>query len=71
MILRIINIEYDILDLTGKRISLKNEDGTEIENPGYLGIYNLYNKKTVSSYDLYINNLTDIFYEFIGEEFYK
>ncbi len=65
------NLEYDIVDLTGKKITLKNTDGSEIENPGYSGIYSLYNKKTVSSYDLYINNLTDIFYEFIGEEFYK
>ena len=46
-------------------------DGTEIENPAYTGIYYLNNKKNVSSYDLFISNLTDIVYEFIGEEFYK
>ena len=65
------NIEYDIIDLHGNKISLKNQDGTEIENPAYTAVYYINNKKNVSSYDLYINNLTDIFYEFIGEEFYK
>ena len=65
------NIEYDIIDLHGNKISLKNHDGTEIENPAYTAVYYINNKKNVSSYDLYINNLTDIFYEFIGEEFYK
>lgn len=65
------NIEYDLIDLSGNKISLKNMDGTEIENPAYTGIYYLNNKKNVSSYDLFISNLTDIVYEFIGEEFYK
>lgn len=65
------NLEYDIVDLSGKKITLKNIDGSEIENPAYTGIYNLYNKKTISSYDLYVTNLVDIFYEFIGEEFYR
>ena len=65
------NIEYDILDLSGNRITLKNEDGSEIENPAYTGLYFINNKKNVASYDLYISNLCDIFYEFAGEEFYK
>lgn len=65
------NIEYDLVDLSGNKISLKNIDGTEIENPAYTGTYYLDNKKNVSSYDLFVSNLTDIVYEFIGEEFYK
>ena len=65
------NIEYDIINLSGQKIQLKNEDGTSIENPAYTGIYYINNKKIVSNYDIYISNLTDILYEFIGEEFYK
>ena len=65
------NIEYDIVDLTGKKITLKNPDQTEIENPAYTGIYYINNKKVVSSYEAYLNTLTDIFYEFVGEEFYQ
>lgn len=65
------NIEYDILDLSGNRITLKNEDGSEIENPAYTGLYFINNKKNVANYDLYISNLCDIIYEFAGEEFYK
>ncbi len=65
------NIEYDIIDLSGNKVTLKNIDGTEIENPAYTGIYYLDNKKNVSSYELYISNLLNIFYEFIGEEYYQ
>lgn len=64
------NIEYNLVDLSGNVVKLKNLDGTEIENPAYTGIYYLNNKKNVSSYDLYISNLLDIPYEFIGEEYY-
>ena len=65
------NIEYDLIDLSGKKITLKNPDGTVIENPAYTSLYYIDNKKNVSNYDLYINNLTDIKYDFIGEEFYS
>ena len=64
------NIEYDLIDTSGNKITLKNPDGTEIENPAYTCLYYIDNKKNVSNYDLYINNLTDIKYDFIGEEFY-
>ncbi len=64
------NIEYDLVDLSGNKITLKNIDGSEIENPAYTGIYFLGNKKNVSSYDLYISNILDIPYTFIGEEYY-
>ena len=65
------NIEYDLIDLSGNKITLKNPDGTVIENPAYTSLYYINNKKNVSNYDLYINNLTDIKYDFIGEEFYS
>lgn len=65
------NIEYDLIDLSGNKITLKNPDGTVIENPAYTSLYYIDNKKNVSNYDLYINNLTDIKYDFIGEEFYS
>jgi len=64
------NIEYNLVDLSGNVVKLKNPDGTEIENPAYTGIYYLNNKKSVSSYDIYISNLLDIPYSFIGEEYY-
>lgn len=64
------NIEYDLLDTSGNKISLVTKDGTVIENTTYTAVYYIDNKKSVSSYDLYINNLTDILYNFVGEEFY-
>lgn len=64
------NIEYDLLDTSGNKISLLTKDGTVIENTTYTAVYYIDNKKTVSSYDLYIDNLTDIVYNFVGEEFY-
>lgn len=64
------NLEYNLVDLSGNIVTLKNEDGSEIENPAYTGIYYLDNKKNVSSYDIYISNLLDIPYYFIGEEYY-
>lgn len=65
------NIEYDLIDANGKKISLINKDGTVIENTAYTSVYYINNKKVVSNYDLYINNLTDILYNFVGEEFYS
>ena len=65
------NIEYDLVDLQGNIISLKNSDGTEIPNPAYNTLYFIDNRKNVSSYDTYLENLTDIEYTFIGEEYYK
>lgn len=65
------NIEYDLVDTTGKKVSLVNKDGTLIENTSYTAVYCINNRKTVSNYDLYISNLTDILYTFIGEEFYS
>ena len=65
------NIQYDLIDLSGNKISLKNSDGSTIDNPAYSQVYYIENKKNVSSYDAYINSLTNIDYEFIGEEFYK
>lgn len=65
------NIEYDLIDTIGNKISLKTKDGNIIENTSYTGVYYIENKKVVSSYDLYVNNLTDILYNFIGEEFYS
>lgn len=65
------NLQYDLVDLSGNKISLKNADGTVIDTPAYSQVYYIDNKKNVSSYDTYINNLTNIDYEFIGEEFYK
>lgn len=64
------NIEYDLVDTSGNKIYLLTKDGTVIENTTYTAVYYIDNKKTVSSYDVYINNLTDILYNFIGEEFY-
>lgn len=65
------NIQYDLIDLSGNKIALKNQDGSIINNPLYSQTYYIENKKNVSSYETYINNLTNIIYEFIGEEFYK
>ena len=65
------NIEYDLVDLEGNIITLKNSDGTEIPNPAYTTLYYIDNRKNVSSYDTYLENLTDIDYKFIGEEYYK
>lgn len=65
------NIEYDLVDLTGRKIGLKNVDGTYIENPAYTELYYITSKKTVSSYDVYMADFTDIDYNFIGEEFYQ
>ena len=65
------NIEYDIVDLNGNKITLKNTDGTEIPNPAYTTLYYIDNRKNVSSYDTYLESLTDIEYNFIGEEQYK
>lgn len=65
------NIEYDLIDTSGKKISLINKDGTVIDNTSYTAIYYTDNKKNVSSYDLYISNLTNILYTFAGEEFYS
>ena len=65
------NIQYDLVDLSGNKISLKNADGSVIDTPAYSQVYYIDNKKNVSSYDTYISNLTNIEYEFIGEEFYK
>ena len=65
------NIQYDLVDLSGNKISLKNADGSVIGTPAYSQVYYIDNKKNVSSYDTYISNLTNIEYEFIGEEFYK
>lgn len=65
------NIEYDLVDTSGNKIMLTTQDGSIIENPAYTTLYYIENKKNVSSYDVYINNLTDILYTFIGEEFYK
>ncbi|MCI8291168.1 MAG: WG repeat-containing protein [Clostridia bacterium] len=65
------NIEYDLVDINGKKISLINKDGTVIENTAYTAVYYINNKKIISNYDLYINNLTDILYNFVGEEFYS
>lgn len=65
------NIQYDLIDLSGNKIALKNQDGSVIDNPLYSQTYYIENKKNVSSYETYINNLTNITYEFIGEEFYK
>ena len=64
------NIEYDLVDLNGNVITLKNSDGTEIPNPAYTSIYYLDNRKNVSSYDTYLEQLTDINYTFIGEDYY-
>ncbi len=65
------NIEYELIDTNGKKVSLINKDGTVIENTSYTAIYYIDNKKLVSNYDVYINNLTDILYDFVGEEFYS
>ncbi len=65
------NIQYDLVDLEGKKITLTNLDGSVIENPAYSSIYYTDNKKMVSSYDLYVEQFTDIVYNFIGEEFYE
>ena len=65
------NIEYDLIDTTGQKIQLTNVDGSVIENPAYTALYYINNKKTIANYDLYIKNLTDIKYDFVGEEFYK
>lgn len=65
------NINYDLIDVYGKKITLKNVDGSVIDNPSYTEVFYLSNKKTVSNYDSYISNLTDIKYDFVGDEFYK
>ncbi len=65
------NIEMDLVDLSGNKITLKNRDGTVIDNPAYTAVYSVSNKKHTSNYDLYISELTDIPYDFIGEEFYE
>lgn len=65
------NMSYDLIDVYGKKITLKNVDGSVIDNPSYTEVFYLSNKKTVSNYDSYISNLTDIKYDFIGDEFYK
>ncbi len=65
------NIEYDLVDLSGNKMKLTNLDGTVIDNPAYTALYYIDNKKHSSSYDVYLNELTDIKYEFIGEEFYE
>lgn len=54
------NIIYSIMDLKGKIIS-----------EGYSGIYNLVNKNEGFELEDYIENLTDIDYEFVGEDFYN
>lgn len=65
------NVEYDLVDSSsGKKIGLKNIDGTYIENPAYTAVYYIINKKIVSSYDAYIKEFTNIIYNFVGEEFY-
>lgn len=65
------NINYDLIDVYGKKITLKNVDGSVIDNPSYTEVFYQSNKKTVSNYDSYISNLTDIKYDFVGDEFYK
>ena len=65
------NIEYDLIDANGNKITLKNPDGTEIPNPAYTTVYYIDNRKNISSYDNYIELLTDIDYSFIGENEYK
>lgn len=64
------NIEYNLVDLNGNVVTLKNVDGTEIPNPAYTGMYYMDNRKSVAAYDNYIENLTNIKYTFIGEEYY-
>ncbi len=65
------NIEMDLVDLSGKKITLKNTDGTVIDNPAYTAVYCIDDKKHASNYDIYLSELTDIPYDFIGEEFYE
>ena len=57
--------------MSGEKINLKKSDGSEINSPEYSEVYYLDNKKNVSNYETYINNLTNIDYTFVGEEFYK
>ncbi len=65
------NIQYDLVNMSGEKINLKKSDGSEINSPEYSEVYYLDNKKNVSNYETYINNLTNIDYTFVGEEFYK
>ena len=65
------NIQYDLVNMSGEKINLKKSDDSEINSPEYSEVYYLDNKKNVSNYETYINNLTNIDYTFVGEEFYK
>ena len=64
------NIEYDLVDLNGNIITLKDLEGNEIPNPAYTTVYYLNNRKNVSAYETYIEILTDIKYTFVGEDYY-
>ena len=64
------NIEYDLVDLNGNVITLKDLEGNEIPNPAYTTVYYLNNRKNVSAYETYIEILTDIKYTFVGEDYY-
>ena len=55
-----VNIQYSLMNLKG-----------EIIAKDYTGIYNLSNKNEGYEIEDYIDNLTNIKYRFIGEEFYE
>ncbi len=55
------NIKYNLMDMSGKVFS-----------SGYTNIYNIFDKKAEEqTAEEYIYKLTDIEYNFIGEEFYN
>ena len=65
------NIQYELVNKEGKRITIRNVDGSIIDNQTITQVFYIDNKKTIANYDIYVEELTDILYNFIGEEIYE